>query len=121
MMGSALRNMFGQELIVFGFAFNQGSFQAIPQGGGSLKNFTVPPAKPDTLDSILAASMMPLFALDLRNAPAWFNEAHGSRQIGAMYPDGDPYALVTDIAAARAFDVLLFVERTTPARKNPGR
>jgi erythromycin esterase-like protein len=121
MMGSALRNMFGKEMIVFGFAFNQGSFQAMPQGGGSLKNFTVPPAKPDTLDSILAASMMPLFALDLRNAPAWFNEAHGSRQIGAMYPDGDPYALVADIAAAKAFDVLLFVESTTPARKNPGR
>ena len=121
MMGSALRKMFGTEMIVFGFAFNKGSFQAIPQGGGNLKNFTVPPAKPDTLDGILAASMMPLFALDLRSAPAWFNEAHGSRQIGAVYPDGDPYALVAEIAAAKAFDALLFVETTTPARKNSGR
>jgi len=121
MMGSALRTMFGKEMVVFGFAFNQGSFQAIPQGGGSLKNFTVPPAKPDTLDGILAASKLPLFALNLRNAPAWFNEPHGSRQIGAVYPDGDAYAMVADIAAAKAFDALLFVESTTPARKNPAR
>jgi erythromycin esterase-like protein len=120
-MGSALRSIFGKEMVVFGFAFNKGSFQAIAQNGGGLKNFTVPPARPDTLDGVLAASMLPLFALDLRNAPAWFNEPHGSRQIGAMYPDGDPYALVADIAAAKAFDVLLFVESTTPARKNPGR
>jgi erythromycin esterase-like protein len=121
-MGSALRTMFGQQMVVFGFAFNQGSFQAIAQGGaGGLKNHTVPPARPDTLDSVLAASAIPLFALDLRNAPAWFGEPHGSRQIGALYPDGEPYALVADIAASKLFDALLFVERTTPARKNAGR
>ncbi len=45
-MGSALRRMYGREMVVFGFSFNQGSFQAIAPGGGALKNFTVPQAPP---------------------------------------------------------------------------
>ena len=120
-MGSALRRMYGNNMITFGFAFNQGSFQAVAQGGGGLKNFTVPPAKPDTLDGTLASSGIPLFALDLRSAPAWFDQPRGSRQIGAVYPEGEPYALVADIVPKQAFDVLLFVDTTTAARKNPGR
>ena len=42
-MGAALRRMFGGEMVVLGFAFNQGSFRAIDQTSG-LVNFTVPPA-----------------------------------------------------------------------------
>jgi erythromycin esterase-like protein len=120
-MGAALRRMYGREMVVFGFSFNQGSFQAIPQNGGALKNFTVPPAPSGSLDSTLAAAGLPLFALDLRAAPAWFRQAHGSRQIGAVYPEGAPYALMNDMAPAEAFDALLFVESTTVARKNSGR
>ena len=120
-MGSALRRMYGSEMVVFGFAFNQGSFQAMSQGGGGLKNFTVPPAKAETLDGTLASAGIPLFALDLRSAPAWFDQPRGSRQIGAVYPEGEPYAFVGNIVPKKAFDVLLFVDTTTAARKNPGR
>jgi len=120
-MGGALRRMYGSEMVVFGFSFNQGSFQAIPQGGGALKNFTVPPAPSGSLDATLAASRLPLFALDLRTAPEWFHQARGSRQIGAVYPNGEPYAFIGDIVAPEAYDAVLFVETTTVARKNPGR
>jgi erythromycin esterase len=120
-MGGALRRMYGSEMVVFGFSFNQGSFQAIPQGGGALKNFSVPPAPPGSLDATLAASRLPLFALDLRAAPEWFQQARRSRQIGAVYPDGEPYAFIGDIVAPEAYDAVLFVETTTVARKNPGR
>jgi erythromycin esterase-like protein len=120
-MGAVLRRMLGNQMLVFGFAFNQGSFQAIAQGGGGLKNFTVPPAQAGSLDATLAAANIPLFALDLRQAQAWFKDTHGSRQIGAMYPEGAPYALVASLAATEAFDAMLFVEKTTAARKNPGR
>jgi erythromycin esterase len=108
-MGSALRQMYGEEMVVLGFAFNQGSFQAMAQGGGGLKNFTVPPAKAETLDGTLAAAGIPLFALDLRGAPAWFHLPRGSRQIGAVYPEGDPYALVANLVPKDAFDAVLFV------------
>ena len=56
-MGADLRRMYGDQMVVFGFAFNQGSFQAIAQGGsGGLKDHTVPPAPPGSLDATLAAS-----------------------------------------------------------------
>jgi erythromycin esterase-like protein len=117
-MGAALRKVFGREMVVFGFAFNQGSFQAMPQAGGGLKDFTVPVAPADSLDAMLASAGLPLFALDIRAAPPWFSEPHRSREIGAMYPEGSPYALMADLPAAQAFDVMLFVETTTAARKN---
>jgi erythromycin esterase len=120
-MGTALRTMFGRDLIVFGFAFNQGSFQAMPQAGGPLRDFTVPAAPADSLDAMLASVGIPLFALDLRGAPPWFREPHRSREIGAVYPEGAPYALMADLPASQAFDVMLFVETTSAARKNPGR
>src|SRR5262245_45897242 len=120
-MGTALRRMYGREMVVFGFSFNQGSFQAIPQGGGVLKNFTVPPAPPGSLDATLAAAGLPLFALDVREAPEWFHRAHGSRQIGAAYPEGAAYAFMSDIVPAEVYDAVLFVEATTVARKNPAR
>jgi erythromycin esterase-like protein len=120
-MGSVLRKMYGDRMVVFGFSFNQGSFQAIPQGGGRLKAFTVPPAPADSLDGMLASAGLPLFALDLRKAPEWFGEPHAARQIGSVYPEGQPFAFLSPLAAAEAFDALLFVDTTTAARKNPGR
>jgi erythromycin esterase-like protein len=120
-MGSVLRRMYGREMVVFGFAFNQGAFQAIAQGGGGLKNMTVPPAKPETLDATLAAAGIPMLALDLRGAPAWFDQPRGSRQIGAVYPEGEPHAFLGNIVPKEAFDALVFVDTTTVARKNPGR
>jgi hypothetical protein len=113
-------------MVVFGFAFNQGSFQAVTQGGsGGLKDHTVQPAPEGSLDATLAASGIPLFALDLRQAPKtgpvaeWLKASHKTRSIGAVYPDGAPFALMADQVAPENFDAILFVEKTTAARKNP--
>ena len=82
--------------------------------------FTVPPAPAGSLDATLAAAGVPLFALDLRQAPPWFREPHGTRTIGAIYPEGQPFALMMDLRAATAYDATLFVQTTTAAVKNPG-
>jgi erythromycin esterase-like protein len=79
-MGASLRSMFGNQMVVFGLAFNQGSFQAVESGKG-LRNFTVPPAPMGGLDSTLAATGIPVFAFDLRAAPkdgpiaVWLNQS----------------------------------------------
>jgi erythromycin esterase len=119
-MGKSLRETYGKQIVVFGFAFNQGSFQAIEQGKG-LHNFTVPPAPPGGLDAILATSGIPLFALDLRHAPEWFGQPHKARTIGAVYSDEHADLYFNELIAPENFDALLFVEKTTAARKNPGR
>jgi hypothetical protein len=48
-MGGALRKKFGAEMVVFGFAFNQGVFQAIEPGKG-LHDFRVAAAPAGSLD-----------------------------------------------------------------------
>lgn len=122
-MGAELREMFGEKMIVFGFAFNQGSFQAVERDK-ELHDFTVSPAPADSLDATLAATGIPLFAIDLRkipqNSPAgtWLSEPHKSRNIGALFGNDMDNQFLVNVAASRSFDALLFVERTTAARKN---
>ena len=62
-MGSRLHELFGRQQMVVGFAFNQGSFQAI-QGGVGLIDHTVPPAPEGGLDRVLAAADMPAYLLN---------------------------------------------------------
>ena len=70
-MGYHLRKMYGPDMVVFGFAFNQGSFQAVqmPFGTGRLRPFQVKAAPEGSLDAMLAASGLSLAAIDLRAIP----------------------------------------------------
>ncbi|HEY1494930.1 MAG TPA: erythromycin esterase family protein, partial [Candidatus Solibacter sp.] len=127
-MGTELRRMYGDQMVIFGFSFNQGGFQAVQQGGTEgLKDFTVPPNRAGSLDATLAASGIPLFALDLRAAPKtgpaaeWLTVAHGTRSIGAVYPEDSPFQFIASQVAPATYNALLFVEKTTPARPNTPR
>jgi len=123
-MGVALRKMFGAQMVVFGFAFNQGSFQAVEIGKG-LHDFNVPVAPLGSLDATFAATGIPLFALDLRDAPKsgpvaeWLSAPHTSRSIGAVYSESSAAQYLMDLTAPHSYDAMLFVEKTTAARKNP--
>ena len=123
-MGASLRKMYGGQMVVFGFAFNQGSFRALEQTSG-FRDFTVPPAPAGSLDATLAATGIPLFALDLRDAPksgpvaAWLSESHKTRSIGSMYSGDLAAQFLFELKAPQSFDAMLFVEKTTAARKNP--
>ncbi len=122
-MGSYLRQMYGAQLVNFGFAFNEGSFRAV-EIGKSLHDFTVPPAPDGTLDRALASTNIPLFAVDLRRVPdgslaaKWFAEPHKSRSIGSAFSDSLEPFLWRPGPPQSDFDVLLFVEKTTASRGN---
>jgi erythromycin esterase-like protein len=124
-MGSYLRKDFGPQLINFGFAFNEGSFQAVEKGKG-LHSFTVAPASPadGTLDLALAKTGIPIFAVDLRRVPTtgpvaeWFSMPHPSRSIGSMYSEENARFFWGSSHAPQDYDVLLFVEKTSAARPN---
>ena len=124
-MGASLRKMFGDQMVVFGFAFNQGSFRAVEPTKKGLVDFTVPPAPTGSLDATFASAGIPLFALDLRDAPksgpiaTWLSEPHKTRSIGSMYSEDSAAQYLFDLKAPQSFDVMLFVEKTTAARKNP--
>ncbi len=124
MMGNRLQQQFGPDLVAFGFAFNQGSFQAMGRPGG-LQAHHVGPAPQGTLDAALAATGLSLAALDLRKLPEtgpvaeWFAEPHAMREMGAGYNEAYAEQAFKNRVVQDWFDVLLFVETTTAARSNP--
>jgi erythromycin esterase len=127
-MGAALREMYGSQMVVFGFAFNQGSFQAVNMGTGGgpsgLRPFTVGPNVAGSLDAVLASAGLPMFALDLRSAPAtgpvatWMSQSHPTRWIGAAFSDAGGPQYTANIVPPKTFDAILFVDNTTSARGN---
>jgi erythromycin esterase len=121
-MGGALRDTYGSQMVVCGFAFGEGSFQAIQRGKG-LTQFSVGPAATGSVDGVLAGIGRKLFAVDLRPAPnsgtvgEWLNEPQKMRSIGAVFGENWPDGGFTS-TRPRSFDVLFFVQQTTAAREN---
>jgi erythromycin esterase len=121
-MGMALRKMYGDEMVVCGLSFGQGSFQALQKGKG-LREFKVGAAIPGSLDAALAGTGIPVFAIDLRNAPRsgvvgdWLNLGQVMRSIGAIYKESSPDMFLTTVDR-HSFDMVFFVSRTTAAREN---
>ena len=133
-MGQHLRRALGRQMVVFGFAFNQGGFQAMempfPSETG-LRSFTVNPASEGSLDAMLASAGLQIAAIDLHSLPnegpvaTWFSEPKKTRSIGAGYADQFAANFIDNQAAPKMYDALLFVEKTTAARPvdqndNPG-
>jgi len=123
-MGAHLARMFGAQLVVFGFAFNEGSFRAKQMPfGTALTVFNVSAAPPGSLDASLAAAGK-LFAIDIRRAPSdgivaeWLTSRLRHRQIGAGFSYEAAESFLRDEIPRRSFDALLFVGKTTSARAN---
>ena len=119
-MGMYLRRLYGPRMVVCGLSFNRGSFQALGRAG--VQEFTVGPAPPDSLEFALTATGLPLFAVDLRDAPGtgviadWLDSPHRTRTIGGMYNESFPEMFYMDLPP-HSFDVMFFVAQTTPPRK----
>jgi erythromycin esterase len=120
MMGGRLRKIYGDQMVTFGFAFNQGSFRGAL--GAGYKDYTVSPLSNESLDATLAASGIPLFALDLRAAPKsgpvaeWLAAEHPTRNVMTGYMEEHPEHSVFKQVVKDRYDALLFVEKTTAAR-----
>ena len=123
-MGAHLRRIYGEEMVIFGFAFNQGSFRAVDLGKG-LRDFTVSPAPQGSLDATLAQIGEPIYAVDLRRVPPfgpveeWTGSPHLSRSVGAVYSESSANNFFVSIRVTKEFDALLFVESTHAAKANP--
>ena len=122
-MGSYLRQALGSDMVVFGFAFNEGSFRAVDAQNErtGLHPFTVGPAPEGSLDQTLARMGMPIAAVDLRAVPTkgvvadWFTHTHKMREIGATYDPTSERRYLSNVLITQDFDALLFVEKTSAA------
>jgi len=127
LMGGYLRNSLGADMVVFGFAFGRGGFLAVEGPAPSRRGlvaFQVPPLADSTLDGALSRTGLSVAAFDLRQLPAsgpaaeWFAKPHGTRSIGSMAIG--LFGSVGSQVVPRLYDVLLYVDSTSPSRPNPG-
>jgi erythromycin esterase len=127
-MGKYLDEMVGHAQVVAGFSFDRGAFQARAYPSGEVTDHSVTAALPDSFDSGLAQAGLPLFALDLANAPregaaaAWLASEMPMRSIGGIYgfqEDNKFGANYTSTITPRdCFDAVFFIAETTAARRN---
>ena len=132
-MGGFLHAEFAAQQVVIGFSFNQGGFRMseLPP------SVNLGPAPAGFVDAALARTGLPLLALGLRRVPssgpvaAWMASKPLQRSAGAG-PRNEPrwysihywYELFklpfADAGNPREnYDVLIFVESSTPSRRNP--
>lgn len=120
--GAHLRDRYKDAYYPVGFAFLEGSFQAMGVAGKPLQEWTVKPAGAETLEGVLDKVGKPIHFIDLSGAAGpvekWLHTDIKSRSVGALYsPD---YAELYYQAAkpAELYRGLIYIKKTTRARPN---
>ncbi|MBY0310758.1 MAG: erythromycin esterase family protein [Phycisphaerales bacterium] len=115
-MGSHLSKALGTSMVAFGFVTGEGTYTAIPQGGGTLRSDHVlskPPAR--SVEAVFLASELPRAVLDIRGAKsdhpgsAWATSRRPIRSIGALAMAQQ----FTPMVPRKAFDVLVWQQKTS--------
>jgi erythromycin esterase len=126
-MGFHLREALGNDLVVFGFTFDRGSFQAIDirAEDDGLRPFTVGAASELSLEAAFAAARIPVAVLDLRRLPEsgpvhdWLAVTRPMRSVGAIFDPTSAFNFEQRNAAA-SYDAIVFVAETNAARATAG-
>jgi erythromycin esterase len=118
-VGTWLREEFGDQLYVTGFAFHRGELLAIGvqngQNSGVAKQ-TIPEPTEGNGDSVLSAAGMPVFFLDMRRSPPagplgrWLAESHSFLEVGALWNHDDPQSNSHLKTMSKSYDGLIFLE-----------
>jgi hypothetical protein len=118
-MGEWLRERYGRNFYVAGFAFRRGEVRAVGVDNGDSKGlgmWTVPPSPEGSGDAVLSAAGMPAFFLDVATLPAsgnlarWLTDAHLFHDLGAYWVVQDPDAALQPAEVRKRYDGLFFVE-----------
>ncbi|HEY0139688.1 MAG TPA: erythromycin esterase family protein [Thermoanaerobaculia bacterium] len=115
-MGAHLRARFGRDLVVFGFVFDRGAFNAY--SGGVLRANTVRSWNGGTEEVLRSAGHARMF-VDLRDigstaARSYFRGNRTLWQIGALFETEAGARVTTPLATA--YDVIIWIEETTASR-----
>jgi erythromycin esterase len=125
-LGRILRQRYKKDYFVIGTAFNRGAFRALDGWGAErrspgVKDHAIGPAPAGSLDASLALAKIPLFAVDLRTAPApidgWLASRIPVRSIGFYFVD-EKRALYRT-APSKSYDAVVFLDEVTAARALP--
>lgn len=115
-MGSQLSKALGKSMVAFGFVAGEGTYTAIPQGGGTLRSDHALAAAPArSVESIFLASGLSRAIVDIREASsdtpgsAWATKRRPMRSIGAIASASQ----FSPVVPQKAFDVLVWQHKTS--------
>jgi len=123
-MGGVLKEWYGDQLRIFGFFFNKGSFKALDEGKVSkgMHNFSVGPAPKGTMQYVMESAGLSVAAIDLQDLPEngtihdWFYNPQQSRFSWGGYNEDEPNDYFHPYELAKAFDVLIYLDSTTATK-----
>lgn len=124
-MGGHLHSMFGDAQRIVGFAFGQGTVQAVRFPKDGLRYHTMPAAREGSIEAACSEVGLPIFAVDLHSAPSqgpvadWLASEPFHRNLGAFYDEDQEDNFYSRTDPREAYDVLIFVADATAARRNP--
>jgi erythromycin esterase len=115
-MGAYLRERYGDQMVVFGFSFYQGSFTTVD----SLTAFSVELPPENSYEYYFRSAELPRFFLDLRGLPSdspatnWLLTSHPFRHIGARYYNpSTPEDFFLSGILPHMFDVIIYFQNTS--------
>ena len=114
-LGTRLASRYGRELVIFGFAFHEGSYSALARGASGAE--VAKPSAPGSLEWACHSIGIPQFILDLRStaadpeASAWLAQPLQMRNV-AFYDTGA-------IPVGQYYDALVYFDHTTPSKSLP--
>jgi erythromycin esterase len=121
-MGSFLRRLYcpGEAMVIFGFAFDRGSFHAYDYPQGRTRQVYTVDAPEDGYEAFFATAGQPRMFVDVRHASSVAaRELFESRQktmweIGAAYSEAQRDVFRPPLVLAKNFDVVIWIETVTP-------
>ncbi|TMQ55703.1 MAG: erythromycin esterase family protein [Candidatus Eisenbacteria bacterium] len=117
-MGDWLAKRFGKDMVVVGFATNEGQCTTAKTSAANLEATEIQPGPDGSFEALARASGVPRFLLDLRRAKpgsqiaARLHEGLTLRSIGLSTPKQEFFPA----ALSREFDVIAWVEKTQATR-----
>jgi erythromycin esterase len=120
-MGGYLRYWYGDQMVVFGFDFYAGSFNANPVKAGTYPPFLAGAPPSDSYEYVFRWSNLPRFFLDLRDPsspPAvgsWILGPRKFRNVGSTYDVSSPSLFFYTTPLTKEYDVVVYFQDTSPS------
>jgi len=116
-LGARLAGRYGREMVVIGFAFHEGSYNAVAAGDPPGEQLAKP-SSPGSLEWACHSTGIPRFILDLRSAAAdpgasgWLAQPLPMRNFAFE-------AIPEPIPVGQYYDALIYFDHTTPSKSLP--
>ncbi|HJS43976.1 MAG TPA: erythromycin esterase family protein [Gemmatimonadales bacterium] len=123
-MGRVLRDSLGNDVVILGFSFANGRFNAVRRTGSTLSGLqplTAAPPQPLSYEHYFSEGEHLRFLLDLRNrtsagdSAAWLAGPRRFRSIGAIYDPNNDEPFGYNAALPNEFDLMIYLATSSPS------